>query len=144
MSESVWNRILWNLSTFCFKQMLKFSAFYLEKQKSFIPKKKFRPLSISKQKSFVYWLNFPEGFADSLLPRSLFTLCSEQTYLAIYTFFLQRLNQKYPPLNSFMDVLIRQEEILLNRKRFLKVLCLMVFRGFKAEFPLEGIFCCIL
>ena len=41
-----------------------------------------------------------------------------------------------------MDVLIRQEEILLNRKRFLKVLCLMVFRGFKAEFPLEGILFC--
>ena len=35
-----------------------------------------------------------------------------------------------------------QEEILLNRKRFLKVLCLMVFRGFKAEFPLEGILFC--
>ena len=34
--------------------MLKISAFYLEKQKSFIPKKNiFRPLSISKQKSFI-------------------------------------------------------------------------------------------
>ena len=43
--------------------MLKVSAFYLEKQKSFIPKKNiFKPLSISKQKSFVYWFNFPEGF----------------------------------------------------------------------------------
>ena len=47
---------------FNFKLNLRVSAFYLEKQKSFIPKKKFRPLSISKQKSFVYWLNFPEGF----------------------------------------------------------------------------------
>ena len=44
---------------FFFKQMLKISAFYLVKQKSFIPKKiGFRPLSISKQKSFVYWPNF--------------------------------------------------------------------------------------
>ena len=43
--------------------MLKISYFYLDKQKSFIPKKNFfKPLSISKQKSFVYWLNFPEGF----------------------------------------------------------------------------------
>ena len=46
---------------------LKVSAFYLEKQKSFIPKKNFfRQLSISKQKSFVYWLNFPEGFEFDL------------------------------------------------------------------------------
>ena len=37
--------------------MLKVSALYLEKQKSFISKK--TPLSISKQKSLVYWLNFP-------------------------------------------------------------------------------------
>ena len=45
--------------------MLKVSAFYLEKQKSFIPKKiLFRPLSISKQKSFVYFTDpiFSEGF----------------------------------------------------------------------------------
>ena len=58
---SDWVEILWG-----FKQMLKVSAFYLEKQKSFIPKKKyFWPLSISKQKSFVYWLNFLEGFAQN-------------------------------------------------------------------------------
>jgi hypothetical protein len=60
---------------FNFKLNLKVSAFYLEKQKSFIPKKKFfRPLSISKQKSFVYGLNFPEGFdhwiRDALKPNS--------------------------------------------------------------------------
>ena len=43
--------------------MLKVSAFYLEKQKSFIPKKiYFRPLSISKQKSFVYRPNFQWRF----------------------------------------------------------------------------------
>ena len=39
-------------------------SFYLEKQKSFIPKKNFfQPFSISKQKSFVYWHIFPKGFA---------------------------------------------------------------------------------
>jgi hypothetical protein len=47
---------------FFFKQFLKVSAFYLEK-KSFIPKKNlFNPLSKSKQKSFVYRLNFPGRF----------------------------------------------------------------------------------
>ena len=42
--------------------MLKVSAFYLEKQTVLFLKKISNPLSISKQKSFVYWLNFPEGF----------------------------------------------------------------------------------
>ena len=42
--------------------ILKVSAFYLEKQKSFIPKKKFKLLSISKQKSFVYRPNFQGSF----------------------------------------------------------------------------------
>ena len=47
--------------------MMKVSAFYLERQKSFIPEKKMLgPLSISKQKIFVYWLNFLEGFALEL------------------------------------------------------------------------------
>ena len=36
MSE--WVEILWGFKKFYFKQMLKVSAFYLEKQKSFIPK----------------------------------------------------------------------------------------------------------
>ena len=46
-----------------FKLNLKVSAFYLEKKKSFIPEKKiFKPLSISKQKSFVYWPNFQWKF----------------------------------------------------------------------------------
>ena len=58
-----WVEILWGFTKFFFKQMLKVSVFYLEKQKSFIhKKKKIKPLSISKQKSFVYCLNFPEGF----------------------------------------------------------------------------------
>ena len=61
MSE--WVQVLWGFTKPFFKQMLKVSAFYLEKQKSFIPKKIFfRPLSISKQKSFVYWPNFQRRF----------------------------------------------------------------------------------
>ena len=60
---SDWVEILWGFMKFFFQKMLKISDFYLEKQKSFIPKRMFfKPLSISKQKSFVYWLNFPEGF----------------------------------------------------------------------------------
>ena len=60
MSECAeWVEILWGFTKFYFKGMLKVPAFYLEKQKSFIPKKIFfKPLSISKQKSFVYWPNF--------------------------------------------------------------------------------------
>ena len=60
MSEwAEWVEILWVFTKFFFKQILKVSAFYLEKQKSFILKKySFMPLSISKQKSFVYWPNF--------------------------------------------------------------------------------------
>ena len=38
---SYWIKILWGFTKFFFKQILKFSAFYLEKQKSFIPKKNF-------------------------------------------------------------------------------------------------------
>ena len=49
---------------FNFKQMLKISACYLEKQKGFIPKKiYFRPLSISKQKVLFTDPIFSEGFA---------------------------------------------------------------------------------
>ena len=60
-AESV--EILGGFTNLNFELNLKVSSFYLEKQKSFIPKKFFfKPLSISKQKSFVYWLNFPEGF----------------------------------------------------------------------------------
>ena len=47
--------------------MLKVSAFYLEKQKDFIPKKiYFRPLSISKQKALFTDLIFIEGFGGDL------------------------------------------------------------------------------
>ena len=59
---------LGGFTKFFFKQMLKVSALYLEKQESFIPKKNiFKLLSISKQKSFVYWLNFQGQFWDLLL-----------------------------------------------------------------------------
>ena len=56
--------ILWGFKKFIFKQVLKVSLFYLEKQKSFIPptQKNSRPLSISKQKSFVYRPNFQWRF----------------------------------------------------------------------------------
>ena len=49
---------------FNFKQILKVTAFYLEKQKSFIPKKKYffgRTAKIH-PKGGVCRLNFPEGF----------------------------------------------------------------------------------
>ena len=64
MSElAKWVEILWGFMNYNFKLNLKVSAFYLEKQKSFIPKKIFlKPLSISKQKSFVYWPNFQWRF----------------------------------------------------------------------------------
>ena len=40
MSEKAeWVEILWGFAKFIFKQMLKISAFYIEKQKSFVPKK---------------------------------------------------------------------------------------------------------
>ena len=62
-SLSDWAEILWGFTKFFFKEMLKVSAFYFEKQKSSISKKIFfRPLSMSKQKSFVYWLNFQWRF----------------------------------------------------------------------------------
>ena len=58
---------MWGFTKFYFQPFLNISAFYLEKQKSFIPKKKIlKPLSISKQKSFVYCLNFLEGFGLSI------------------------------------------------------------------------------
>ena len=52
---------------FYFKQMLKVSAFYLEKQKSFIPKKNFKPYSVTIQKMALAVLIFSEGFDTHLL-----------------------------------------------------------------------------
>ena len=52
---------------FNFKLILKVSVFYLEIQKSFIPKKKEnKPLSISKQKSFVYFSIFLQQCATGV------------------------------------------------------------------------------
>ena len=58
----VWLSWHWGFTKFIFKQMLKMSAFYLEKQKSFIPKKnelsqEWTGFNI-KTTSFVYWPNF--------------------------------------------------------------------------------------
>ena len=54
--------------SFIFKQMLKVSAFFLEKQKSFIPKKTyFKPLNMPRyiQKMVLAVLIFSEGFAQT-------------------------------------------------------------------------------
>ena len=69
---SDWVEILWGFMKSFFKQMLKVSAFYLEKQKGFIPKKIFfKPLSMSKQKSFVTYPIFSEGFGVGYLSLNL-------------------------------------------------------------------------
>ena len=60
---SDWVEILWGFTKFFFKLILKVSAFYLEKQKSFIPKKNiFKPLSISKQKKLCLPTQFSRRF----------------------------------------------------------------------------------
>ena len=72
MSEwAKWVEILWGSTKFNSKQILKVSAFYLEKQKSFIPKKIcFKPLSLnmpqSAQKMALAVLIFSEGFVNTL------------------------------------------------------------------------------
>ena len=65
-----WVEILRGFTKFIFKQMLKVSAFYLEKQKSFIPKKNIFLAVVSKQAKIIpkegaSRLNFPEGFDKS-------------------------------------------------------------------------------
>ena len=64
--------ILWGFTEFYFKQVLKVSAFYLEKQKSFIPKKnKIRPLFLNRSREFQQMafavLIFSEGFGPYYL-----------------------------------------------------------------------------
>ena len=59
---SDWVEILWGFTKLFFKQMLKISAFYLEKQKSFIPPKKFDLGREFQQMAFAV-LIFSEGFA---------------------------------------------------------------------------------
>ena len=65
LSDSV--DTLWGFTKFFFKPILKVSAFYFEKQKSFIPKKYFFWAVVSKQAKIIpkegaSRLNFPEGF----------------------------------------------------------------------------------
>ena len=68
----VW--LSWNFVRFhiiLFQTALKVSTFYLEKQKSFIPKKVFfKPCVNIKTKIFVYWLNFQGRFCWKL-----FSMC---------------------------------------------------------------------
>ena len=60
---SDWVEILHGFRKFNFKLNLKVSAFYLEKQKSFIPKKNFfKPLSISKTKKLCLLSQFSRRF----------------------------------------------------------------------------------
>ena len=60
---------------FYFKQMLKVLAFYLDKQKRFIPKKNLRPQSLNMpreiQKMAFAVLNFSEGFVSLKVPSVL-------------------------------------------------------------------------
>ena len=66
MSEQAeWLETLWGFTKFICKQMLKVSAFYHEKQKSFIPKKKYFLSRTAKihPKDGVSRLKFFEGFA---------------------------------------------------------------------------------
>ena len=60
---------------FNFKLNLKVTAFYLEKQKSFIPKKRFRPLSISEQKAL---------FTDSIFQKVLGKACTKISHPKTY------------------------------------------------------------
>ena len=68
MSElAKWVEILWGFTNLNFKLNLKVSAFYLEKQKSFIPKNKYLLSRTAKihPKDGVSRLNFPEGFGGT-------------------------------------------------------------------------------
>ena len=55
-----WVQILWDVTKFFFKHILKVSAFYLEKPKSFIPKKNL--CQYQNQKSLFIDPIFSEGF----------------------------------------------------------------------------------
>ena len=58
--------------------------FYLEKQRLLSLKKIFKLSSISKQKSFVYWCNFPEGF-DIPIEKILSPGCSTRKVFAPFS-----------------------------------------------------------
>ena len=58
-------KVSWNSIS---KWTWKFQLSILKNKKVLLLKKNFfKPLSISKQKNFVYWLNFKEGFAVTML-----------------------------------------------------------------------------
>ena len=93
MSEwAEWVEILWGFTKFFFKQILKFSAFFREKQKKFIPKKKllFRPLSLSRPRAFQQMAlcchNFQERFW--ICPHYLETRQFRQFYWTFYMFLM--------------------------------------------------------
>ena len=73
-----WNFVVF--TKFYFKPFLKVPAFYLEKRKSFIPKKIFfKPLSISKQKIFVKWPKIPGCFWSRV--QTSWSLCLHRSIL---------------------------------------------------------------
>ena len=59
---SDWVEILWGCTTFYSNRLWKFQLFILKIKKVLFQKKKFKPLSISKQKSFDYWPDFQWRF----------------------------------------------------------------------------------
>ena len=71
MSEKAkWVEILWGFTNFDFKLNQKVSAFYLQKQKSFIPKKKILSRTAKiRPKDGVSRLNFPEGFGENIFKK---------------------------------------------------------------------------
>ena len=73
MSEKAkWVESLWGFTNCFFKLNLKVSAFYLEKQKSFISKKFFLSrCQYQNKKSFDYWPNFQWRFWFKVLRNSM-------------------------------------------------------------------------
>ena len=83
MSEKAkWVESLWGFTNLNFKLNLKVSAFYLEKQKSFIPKKKYFLGRTAKvhPKDGVSRLNFPEGFAFTIQLSWIYCPYSQVTF----------------------------------------------------------------
>ena len=110
----VWlSEILWGFTKFFFKQMLKISAFYLEKQNSFIPKKYNlgRSLYIGQESSNRWCFavpNFSEGFGfqDLVVVLKLLTLAIQKGSKSVPAFFhcfqasWWRLHQSYGELRN--------------------------------------------
>ena len=90
---------MWGFTKFIFKQILKVSAFYLEKQKSFIPKKNIFLAVFSKHAKIIpkdgaSRLNFPKGFGHTAKPRVKVQVCErmscEQSKMIVNIY-------RYPP-----------------------------------------------